>query len=238
MSENAAQETPVIDPPIEQEAVAEEIPPTPSDSRPARRSLAELEPGMKLQGIVRSLQPYGAFVDVGAERDGLLHISQMGEGFVQRVEDVLHIGQSITTWVRDVDEQRGRIRLTMRVPGQTLAPRRKLTELVEGEEMEGRVASVTQFGAFVDIGAETDGLVHVSQMADTHVEHPSDVVSRGERVRVRVINVDVERRRIGLTMRGVGRKPDVPPPSPVEEEMPTVLEVAFRQAQQNRKQDS
>ena len=240
MSENAEQETPVVASPIEEETITEPAPSELSNSRPPRRRIADLEPGMELQGIVRSLQPYGAFVDVGAERDGLLHISQLGEGFVQRVDDVLHIGQSITTWVRDVDEQRGRIRLTMRVPGQSLAPRRKLSELVEGEEMEGRVASVTNFGAFIDIGAETDGLVHVSQMSDTHVDHPSDVVSRGERVRVRVINVDVERRRIGLTMRDVGRKPtDSLSASPSdEEEMPTVLEMAFREAQQNRERNA
>lgn len=203
----------------------------------ARTPLRELQPGMELQGVVCSLQPYGAFVDVGAERDGLLHISQLGEGFVQRVEDVLHIGQDITVWVRDVDEQRGRIRLTMRMPGQTLAPRRKLGDLIEGEEMEGRVASVTQFGAFVDIGAETDGLIHVSQLSNTRVDHPADVVTRGERIRVRVLSVDMERRRIGLSMKAVDRRSEQRSPMPADQtddDLPTVVEVAFRAAQASR----
>jgi len=212
-----------------------------AESTQHRLPLGQLQDGMQCEGVVRNLQPYGAFVDIGAERDGLLHISQVGEGFVQRLEDVLQVGQSIVVWVRDVDEDRGRIRLTTRMPGQTLVTRKKLEDLLEGEVMEGRVCSITQFGAFVDIGAETDGLVHVSELSTMHVNHPADVVSRGERVRVRILNVDIPRHRIGLTMKNTDhddpdpieeRQPDIPVAAHPDN-MPTAVEVAFREAQIN-----
>jgi len=234
MSFQDEQESTIISPESEVPAASEE----PEEQNP-RTPLNELQAGMKREGIVRNLQPYGAFVDIGAERDGLLHISQVGEGFVQRLEDVLQVGQDITVWVRDVDERRGRIRLTTRVPGQTLVTRRKLGELNEGAVLEGRVCSITQFGVFVDIGAETDGLVHISELSNSHVDHPSDVVSRGERVRVRVLAVDKVRRRIGLTMKGVdesGPATDFTPASKqstasTTEDLPTAVEMAFRMAQ-------
>ncbi|NOZ04790.1 MAG: 30S ribosomal protein S1 [Chloroflexi bacterium] len=234
MSPQEVKESTAISPESEQDTAT-------AESTPGRLPLGQLQEGMQYEGIVRNLQPYGAFVDIGAERDGLLHISQVGEGFVQRLEDVLHIGQSIVVWVRDVDEERGRVRLTTRMPGQTLVTRKKLDDLIEGEVMEGRVCSITQFGAFVDIGAETDGLVHVSELSTMHVNHPADIVSRGERVRVRILNVDIPRHRIGLTMKNV----DSDDPDPMEENqpdvmaeaqpdsMPTAVEIAFREAQTN-----
>ncbi len=232
MSSQEVKESTPISPETEQDTAT-------AESAQGRLPLGQLREGMQCEGVVRNLQPYGAFVDIGAERDGLLHISQVGEGFVQRLEDVLQVGQSIVVWVRDVDEDRGRVRLTTRMPGQTLVTRKKLDELAEGEVMEGRVCSITQFGAFVDIGAETDGLVHVSELSTMHVNHPADIVSRGERVRVRILNVDIPRHRIGLTMKNIDSdgsdlSEESPPNTTVEaqpDNMPTAVEVAFREAQ-------
>jgi predicted RNA-binding protein with RPS1 domain len=164
--------------------------------------IADLEPGMQLSGAVTRIAKFGAFVDIGVGGDGLVHISELREGYVQSVEDVVSSGDAVTVWVKDVDTRRKRIGLTMIPPKQV---KRKLSELKVGEVVEGVVRNILNFGAFVDIGAEKDGLVHVSEMAEERIEHPSEVVSRGEMVRVRVIEVDTQRGRMGLSMKDVPR---------------------------------
>ncbi|GAP64152.1 small subunit ribosomal protein S1 [Ardenticatena maritima] len=168
----------------------------------------ELTPGMELKGIVRSTQDYGAFVDIGAETDGLVHISELKDGFVEKVEDVVSEGDEVTVWVKEIDLERKRISLTMIDPNAPRESQReaddgklRLRDLEEGQEFTGIVTSIVDFGAFVDIGAETDGLVHISELSEERVNRVEDVVEVGQEVKVRIIGIDRKRKRISLSMR-------------------------------------
>jgi len=179
---------------------------------------------MQLQGRVRGIAKFGAFVDVGVGRDGLVHISELRGGHVQQVEDVVRVGETVTVWVKEVDTRRKRISLTM-IPPQAETPRKKLSELEVGSVVEGAVRNVVKFGAFVDIGAEAEGLIHVSEMAG------GEVVA-GDRVRVRIKEVDAARGRISLSLK------DVPAAEAAEDEepaSPSAIAEALRQAREGKK---
>jgi small subunit ribosomal protein S1 len=158
-------------------------------------SLAEIQPGQRLLGTVKKVTLSGAIIDVGAEVDGLLHISELGQKRVTRTSDVLSEGDEITVWVKKLDLSGGRLSLTMVEP-----PRYTWKDLQPGLKTEGKVLRLEKFGAFVDIGAEVDGLVHISEMAAGHVNKPSDVVSEGDVITVWIKDVDRQSRRISLTM--------------------------------------
>lgn len=158
-------------------------------------SLAEIAPGQKLEGTVKRVILSGAIVDVGAQVDGLLHISELGQRKVTRASDVLTEGQDITTWVKKVDLVGGRLSLTMVEP-----PEFTWNDLKPGLKTQGKVVRLEKFGAFVDLGAQTDGLVHVSEMGSGRVNKPSDVVSEGDVVTVWVKEADRKSGRISLSM--------------------------------------
>ena len=158
-------------------------------------SLSDITQGQKLEGTIRKVTLSGAIVDVGAPVDGLLHISDLGDKRVTRTSDVLSEGQMITTWVKRVDLQGGRLSLTMVEP-----PKYTWKDLEPGTKVQGKVVRLERFGAFVDIGAGTDGLVHVSEMGTGRVASPSDVVSEGDVIEVWIKDVDRKSRRISLSM--------------------------------------
>jgi len=160
-----------------------------------RVGLADLEPKMKFEGHVTTIELYGAFVDFGAEKDGLVHISQISEDTVNRVADVLHEGDPVTVWVRQVDPEQGRIALTMIEP-----PERTIEELEPEQVITGTVTKLVPYGAFVDIGVEREGLIHISEMSDGFVGKPSDVMEVGAEIEVRVVKVNQRRRRIELSL--------------------------------------
>jgi len=158
-------------------------------------SLADISKGQQLQGTVKKVTLSGAIVDVGAQVDGLLHISDLGQKRVTRTSDLLSEGQNITVWVKRLDLNAGRLSLTMQEP-----PRYSWADVKPGLKVEGKVVRLEKFGAFVDIGAETDGLVHVSEMGKGRVNSPSDVVSEGDVISIWVKEADRKSRRISLTM--------------------------------------
>jgi ribosomal protein S1 len=160
-----------------------------------RVAVADLEPKMRFDGQVTRIELFGAFVDFGAERDGLIHISQISEERVTRVADVLNEGDSVSVWVHDVDKERGRVRLTMVEP-----PELTIEELEPNQLVKGTVTKLVPYGAFVDIGVDRDGLIHVSEMSDGFVSKPSDVLSVGSELEVRVVKVDQRKRRIELSL--------------------------------------
>jgi small subunit ribosomal protein S1 len=160
-----------------------------------KTTLTELKPGQKLEGMVKKVTLSGAILDVGAEVDGLLHISDLGDRKVTRTSDVLHEGDKVAVWVKRAELAGGRLSLTMVEP-----PKFTWKDLEPGLRAEGKVVRLEKFGAFVDIGAETDGLVHVSEMGAGRVNKPSDVVSEGDVIPVWVKEVDRKSRRISLTM--------------------------------------
>jgi transcriptional accessory protein Tex/SPT6 len=197
---------------------------------PAR--LDELKAKMRLDGTVKRVELYGAFVDVGVGRDGLVHISQLRPERVNNVADVVREGETVTVWVKRVDAANGRLDLTMIQP---LAV--DWIELKRGQVYTGKVTKVEKFGAFVDIGAERPGLVHVSEMATYRVEDPADLVKAGGEVRVQVLGVDAKKKQIKLSMKAIEmaemeQEEDAGEP---EEEL-TAMQLAFKRAQSGRQQ--
>jgi small subunit ribosomal protein S1 len=222
---------PVLESPPPQES-DEGGAPRPEHRRRRRRrraDLSKLQAGQQYQGRVAGLADFGAFVDIGVGRDGLVHISEIKEGFVQKVDAILSVGQTVRVWVKDVDPDRGRISLTMIEPQSN---RLSLTELEPGMVLEGTVEGVANFGAFVDIGAPVNGLVHISEMSEGYVQRPQSVVSPGDGVTVRVLEVDRQDRKISLSMKGVNSEEA---PAEVEsatsaEPTMTAMEFAWQQA--------
>jgi transcriptional accessory protein Tex/SPT6 len=166
------------------------------------RPIDGLERGETLAGTVTSLTPYGAFIDIGAETDGLVHVSELSNKRVGKPEDVVSVGDSVEVWVKEVDPATGRVSLSMRP--RDLKP---IDTLAKGQSLEGTVTSLTKYGAFVDIGAETEGLVHVSELADHRVNKPEDMVKVGDAVTVWVKDVDVPAQRVSLSMRSRPSRP-------------------------------
>ena len=190
-----------------------------------RLPLTELEPKMKFEGEVTNVELYGAFVDIGAERDGLVHISQISRERVNRVADVLNKGDKITVWVQHVEPEQGRISLTMVEP-----PERTLDELKPEQVLTGKVTRIVPYGAFVDVGVGRDGLVHISEMAEGHIGRPEDVAHVGDDVEVKVLAVNRQRRRIELSMVGVSDNDEGFVDDEAEDPPMTAMELAWREA--------
>lgn len=195
-----------------------------TESSPAPASLADLNPGQKLTGHVSKVELFGAFVDVGLGQPGLVHISKLQRGKVNRVEDQVKEGEQVEVWVEKVDPASGRLELTMVKP-QSL----QWKDIRPGMSLQGEVVRLEKFGAFVDIGAGRPGLVHVSEMRDEYVADPSQLVSPGDKVDVTVLEVDSKKKQIRLTMKAVEVPEELASEEP-EEVIPTAMEVALRQA--------
>lgn len=178
---------------------------------------------MEFQGKVTKIELFGAFVDIGAERDGLVHISMLRKERVNRVEDVVTVGQEVQVWVQSVDPTSHRLELTMIRPVLL-----KWKDIKPGLRVKGTVVKIEKFGAFVDVGAERPGLVHVSEMSDDYVTDPTDIVKEGDQVEAVVIDSDRSKRQIRLSMKQAA----VLPAEEVEEEapVPSAMEFALRQA--------
>lgn len=190
-------------------------------------SIDQLAPKMQLKGVVSKIELYGALVDVGVGRHGLLHISQISENHVKNVADVLKEGDEITVWVKELDRQKGRISLTMLKP-----PAVEWHEITKDKVFTGKVIRLERFGAFVDIGAERPGLVHVSELAAGYVSDPHDVVSVGDELQVKVIEVDRRKKKIDLSVRALEQPTKVAEVLAEEEDeqVPTAMELALRRA--------
>src|SRR5215831_7228115 len=189
-------------------------------------SLTDLKPKMELRGKVKKIELFGAFVDVGVGRDGLLHISQLSTERVKNVNDVVREDDEITVWVRNVDVDQGRIDLTM-IPPLGLA----WNEIQVGQVYTGKVVRVEKFGAFVEIGAERPGMVHVSEMASGRIDSPSEVVKMGDEVQAKVIKVNSKKKQIDLSMKALEEPVEVPKEE-ADEKVPTAMELALRRAMQ------
>ena len=171
------------------------------ESRKAERSeiLSKLKSGMRLKGTVSSIVDFGAFVDLGGI-DGLIHISELSWNHVNHPSEVVKVGQEVEVEVLDVDLNRERISLGLKQT--TEDPWRALVKKYPvGAIVEGSVTKLVPFGAFVDLGEGIEGLVHISEMANKHVDQPSQVTHVGDKVQVKVMEIDLDRRRISLSMK-------------------------------------
>jgi len=161
--------------------------------------LGKLAKGMILPGTVSSIVDFGAFVDLGGI-DGLVHISELSWSHVNHPSEVVKVGDPVNVQVLDVDLTRERISLGLKQT--TEDPWKMLVKnFPVGSIIEGSVTKLVPFGAFVELGDGVEGLVHISEMAKGHVETPDQVTSVGTKVHVKVMDVDLERRRISLSMR-------------------------------------
>ena len=195
------------------------------EARKAERTeiLSKLKPGMRLKGTVSSIVDFGAFVDLGGI-DGLVHISELSWNHVNHPSEVVKVGQEVEVQVLDVDLNRERISLglkqTTEDPWRTLVKKYPVGAIVEGT-----VTKLVTFGVFVDLGDGVEGLVHISEMAKQHVDQPSQVCSVGDKVQVKVMEIDLDRRRISLSMKAaaetLGVEVEVKPlDKPEEDEKP------------------
>ena len=171
------------------------------EGRKAERAevLAKLAKGMHLKGVVSSIVDFGAFVDLGGI-DGLVHISELSWSHVNHPSEVVKVGQEVEVEVLDVDMSRERISLCLKQT--TEDPWRTLVKNYPvGSIVEGTVTKLVPFGAFVELGDGIEGLVHISEMASRHVDVPSQVSNVGDPVQVKVMDIDMDRRRISLSMK-------------------------------------
>ena len=166
--------------------------------------LSKLSKGMRLKGTVSSIVDFGAFVDLGGI-DGLVHISELSWNHVNHPSEVVKVGDEVEVEVLDVDLQRERISLGLKQT--TPDPWIKLVESYPvGTIVDGKVTKVVPFGAFVELGNSIEGLVHISEMAGRHIDTPAQVVKAGQEVKVKVMEINPERRRISLSMKAAAEE--------------------------------
>jgi transcriptional accessory protein Tex/SPT6 len=184
------------------------------DNDSDRMSIDTLRVGQHLVGTVKNITNFGAFVDVGIPQDGLVHISKLAKWKVDKVTDVVSQGQQVDVWVKKVDKKRGRLSLTMIKPIQV-----RLRDLKEGDELKGYVTRLEPYGAFIDIGSEREGLVHISQISHDYIKHPEEVLAVDDEVEVKVIKVDRKKRQVDLSIKAL-----LPPPQAEIKEVEPVVE--------------
>ena len=223
----------------------------------APSNIKEIKNKMYFRGKVLKTTLAGALVDIGMEFPGMVHISQLQKEPVKRVEDVIHEGDEVDVWVRRVSPKKGRIELTMIKPLGL-----EWGEIKKDMVITGKVIRLEKFGAFVDIGAERPGLVHISEMTHDFIRTPGDVVKEGDTVEVKVLEVIKPKKQIKLSMKALQDKPEdvvktalektekkeqhakdkVKEPEQAEEvkevPVPTAMEMALREAMERKGVDN
>jgi small subunit ribosomal protein S1 len=169
--------------------------------------LTQLQKGQIRKGVVSSIVNFGAFVDLGGV-DGLVHVSELSWKHIDHPSEVVEVGQEVTVEVLDVDMDRERVSLSLKAtqedPWQAFARTHQIGQIVPG-----KVTKLVPFGAFVRVEEGIEGLVHVSELAERHVEIPEQVVQVNDDVLVKIIDIDLERRRISLSLKQANEGVDV-----------------------------
>jgi small subunit ribosomal protein S1 len=161
--------------------------------------LTSLEEGQIIKGTVSNLVDFGAFVDLEGI-DGLIHISELSWQHVDHPSEVVEVGEEVEVKVLEVDRDRERISLGLKQTRKD--PWQEIVEQVNvGEQIQGRVTKLVSFGAFVEVAEGVEGLIHISELAEHHVETPDEIVRSGDEVDARIIDVDAKRRRLSLSLR-------------------------------------
>lgn len=161
--------------------------------------LTSLEEGQIVKGTVSNLVDFGAFVDLEGI-DGLIHISELSWNHVDHPSEVVEVGEEVEVKVLEVDRDRERISLGLKQTRKD--PWQEIVERVNiGEQIKGRVTKLVSFGAFVEVAEGVEGLIHISELAEHHVETPDEIVRSGDEVEARIIDVDAKRRRLSLSLK-------------------------------------
>jgi small subunit ribosomal protein S1 len=163
--------------------------------------LDRLQPGLVVEGQISNIVDFGAFVDLDGI-DGLIHISELSWSHVNHPSEILSIGDTVRVKVLDIDRDRQRISLGLKQTQED--PWQRIVDTYSvGDELHGKVTKVVTFGAFVEILDGVEGLVHISELAPHHVESPREIVHPGDEIRVRILEIDSERRRLSLSAKRV-----------------------------------
>src|SRR3712207_2179899 len=163
--------------------------------------LERLQPGLVIEGQISNIVDFGAFVDLDGI-DGLIHISELSWSHVNHPSEILSIGDTVQVKVLDIDRDRQRISLGLKQTQED--PWQRVIDTYNvGDELEGTVTKVVAFGAFVEILEGVEGLVHISELAQQHVENPREIVHPGDEVKVKILEIDSERRRLSLSIKRV-----------------------------------
>jgi small subunit ribosomal protein S1 len=210
-------------------------------------SLEELKRKTHFTGKIVKITLAGAIVDIGSSVPGVIHISQIQKDSVNRIEDVLQVGQPVDVWVRRVYPSKQRIELTMIKPLDL-----EWREIKKDMVVKGKVNRLESWGVFVDIGAERPGLVHISELTHDYIRTPGEVVNEGDEVEVKVLDINRQKKQIKLSMKAL----EIIPAKPVksspkesketketketaepekEQPIPTAMEMALRQAMERSK---
>lgn len=164
----------------------------------------EIEIGKKYIGIVKSLTNYGAFVDIGGI-DGLIHISELSWVRIKHPSEVVKEGETVEVYVKDFDKEKGKIALGYKKsednPWEIIK-----RDYHPGDIVDAQIVSITQFGAFARVITGIDGLIHISELSDKRVEKPQDVVSIGDTVKVLIKDIDIENKRVALSIKAVPKE--------------------------------
>jgi small subunit ribosomal protein S1 len=161
--------------------------------------LQTLQKGQVRSGVVSSIVNFGAFVDLGGV-DGLVHVSELSWKHIDHPSEVVEVGQEVTVEVLDVDMDRERVSLSLKATQEDPWQQFARTHAI-GQVVPGKVTKLVPFGAFVRVDEGIEGLVHISELAERHVEIPEQVVQVGDSIFVKVIDIDLERRRISLSLK-------------------------------------
>ncbi len=203
--------------------------------------LDRLQPGLVVEGQISNIVDFGAFVDLDGI-DGLIHISELSWSHVNHPSEILNIGDTVKVKVLDIDRDRQRISLGLKQTQED--PWQRIVDTYNvGDELAGKVTKVVTFGAFVEILDGVEGLVHISELAAHHVESPREIVHPGDEIRVKILEIDSERRRLSLSAKRVedqilpvsrpgepAREPETDVPATEGEAVAEVVEAAEAEA--------
>lgn len=184
---------------------------------------------MKFSGKVIKTSLAGALIEIGLDKPGMVHISQLRKEPTNRVDDVAKIGDEVDVWVRSINKKAGLVELTMIEP---LAL--DWSEIKTGLVVKGDIVRLEKFGAFIEIGAERPGLAHISELTHDYIREISDAVKIGDKVEAQVLDVDRKKKKIKLSLKALQVDPSKVTFDEIEEEeeaeIPTAMELAIRKA--------
>ena len=184
---------------------------------------SSLQVGQKVTGTVRSIAPFGVFIDLGGI-DGLVHKSELSWNKVNNPESGYHVGEEVEAEVIDINHERGRISLSIR----RLQPdpwHSTVADFKVGDIIDGTVTKLVNFGAFVRVRDGLEGLIHISELSHQRVAHPGDVVHEGQSLKLKIISLDSERHRLGLSLKQAEEPPARPAVEAGAAEQPRALPV-------------
>lgn len=182
----------------------------------AEKVWAEIEEGKHYTGTVKSLTSYGAFVDIGGV-DGMVHISELSWSRIKHPSEVVKVGDTVDVYVIAADKEKKKISLGMKDHSQD--PWTVFTSTYQvGDVANARVVKLMTFGAFAEVVPGVDGLIHISQIADHRIEKPGDVLAEGDKVDVKITDIDMENKKVSLSIRALLEKPEAEEADAADEE--------------------